>query len=158
MRIALNGSSLGACSLDEELDAAAAAGFSLVELRAPKLQGVTDLSRRLSSRRLRAWTINSLEGAGERDLREEARKQAAWAAACGAPYVVCVPGRQREGLEDAVAALAGVCREEGVELAFEFMGFDWSAVRTLPEAWRCTRAPSWWTRSTGPWATAARPA
>lgn len=62
MRIALNGSSLGACSLDEELDAAAAAGFSLVELRAPKLEDVTDLSRRLSSRRLQAWTINSLEG------------------------------------------------------------------------------------------------
>lgn len=134
MRIALNGSSLGACSLDEELDAAAAAGFSLVELRAPKLEGVTDLSRRLSSRRLQAWTINSLEGAGERDPREEARKHAAWAAACGAPYVICVPGRRREGLEDAVAALAGVCREEGAELAFEFMGFDWSAVRTLPEA------------------------
>jgi 2-keto-myo-inositol isomerase len=134
VRIALNGSTLGPCSLDEELDAAAAAGFELVELRAPKLEGVTDLRRRLEARGLRALSVNSLEGAGERDLREAARWQAAAAAAGGAPYVVCVPGRRRDGLEDAVAALAEVCRQEGAELAFEFMGFAWSAVRTLAGA------------------------
>jgi 2-keto-myo-inositol isomerase len=134
MRIALNGSTLGPCDLDEELTAAAEAGFRLVELRAPKLDGVTDLRRRLDSRGLRACSVNSLEGAGERDLREQARRQAAWAAGCGAPYVVCVPGRRRDGLEDAVATLAEVCRAEGAELAFEFMGFAWSAVRTLPAA------------------------
>ena len=114
MHIALNGSTLGPCSLDEELDAAVAAGFRLVELWAPKLEGVTDLGRRLTSRGLRALSVNSLEGAGERDLREPARRQAAWAAAGGAPYVIC--------------------RQEGAELAFEFMGFAWSAVRTLSGA------------------------
>jgi sugar phosphate isomerase/epimerase len=134
MQIALNGSTLGPCGLDEELTAAAQAGFGLVELRAPKLEGVTDLKRRLVERGLRALSINSLEGAGERDLREPARRQAAWAAECGAPYVVCVPGRRREGIEDAVASLAEICRAEGAELAFEFMGFEWSAVRTLPAA------------------------
>ena len=105
-----------------------------MELRAPKLEGVTDLKLRLASSGLRAWSINSLEGAGERDLREQARVQAAWAAECGAPYVVCVPGRRREGLEDAVGSLAEVCRQEGAALAFEFMGFHWSAVRTLRDA------------------------
>lgn len=134
MQIALNGSSLGPCSLDEELTAAASAGFRLVELRAPKLEGVTDLRQRLASHGLRALSVNSLEGAGERELREPARRQAAMAAACGAPYVVCVPGRRRDGLEEAVASLAEVCRQEGAELAFEFMGFAWSAVRTLPGA------------------------
>ena len=93
-----------------------------------------DLRRRLDSHGLRAWSINSLEGAGERDLREQARVQASQAAECGAPYVVCVPGRRREGLEEAVAALAEVCRREGSALAFEFMGFEWSAVRTLADA------------------------
>jgi 2-keto-myo-inositol isomerase len=141
MQIALNGSTLGPCGLDEELTAAAQAGFELVELRAPKLEGVSDLGRRLTSRGLRALSINSLEGAGERDLREPARRQAAWAAACGAPYVVCVPGRRRDGLEDAVAALAEVCRREGAELAFEFMGFAWSAVRTLPAALSVYQGP-----------------
>ena len=134
MQIALNGSTLGPCSLDEELDAAAEAGFRLVELRAPKLEGVTDLGRRLAARGLRAMSVNSLEGAGERDLREPARQQAAWAAAGGAPYVICVPGRRRDGLEEAVASLAELCRQEGAELAFEFMGFAWSAVRTLSGA------------------------
>jgi 2-keto-myo-inositol isomerase len=106
----------------------------LVELRAPKLVGVSDLRRRLDAHGLRAWSINSLEGAGERDLREQARVQATQAAGCGAPYVVCVPGRRRDGLEEAVAALAEVCRQEGAALAFEFMGFESSAVRTLAEA------------------------
>jgi 2-keto-myo-inositol isomerase len=95
---------------------------------------VRDLRRRLDSNGLRAWSINSLEGAGEGDLRQQARVQASQAAECGAPYVVCVPGREREGLEEAVAALAEICRQEGAALAFEFMGFDWSAVRTLAEA------------------------
>jgi 2-keto-myo-inositol isomerase len=134
VQIALNGSTLGPCNLDEELDAAAEAGFRLVELRAPKLEGVTDLGRRLAARGLRAMSVNSLEGAGERDLREPARQQAAWAAAGGAPYVICVPGRRRDGLEEAVASLAELCRQEGAELAFEFMGFAWSAVRTLSGA------------------------
>ena len=106
----------------------------MVELRAPKLEGVKDLGRRLESNGLRAWSINSLEGAGERDLREQARVQAWQGAECGAPYVVCVPGRRREGLEEAVAALAEICHQEGAALAFEYMGFEWSAVRTLAEA------------------------
>ena len=59
---------------------------------------------------------------------------ASQAAECGAPYVVCVPGRRREGLEEAVAALDETCRREGAALAFEFMGFEWSAVRTLAGA------------------------
>jgi len=105
-----------------------------VELRAPKLEGVRDLKGRLESNGLRAWSVNSLEGAGERDLSEQARVQASRAAECGAPYVVCVPGRRREGLEEAVAALADICRQEGAALAFEFMGFEWSAVRTLAGA------------------------
>lgn len=48
--------------------------------------------------------------------------------------MICVPGRRREGLEDAVASLAEACRQEGAALAFEFMGFAWSGVRTLADA------------------------
>ncbi len=99
MRIALNGSTVGPCPLDEELDAAAAAGFQVVELRAPKLEGVDDLDARLKARGLQAWTVNSLEGVGERHLLESARRMAARAASIGCPYVICVPGRQRAGLE-----------------------------------------------------------
>ncbi len=132
MKIALNGSTLGPCSLDEELNSAAEAGFELVELRAPKLEGSHGLRRRLDERGLSAWSINSLEGVG--DLHEEARKLAGWAAQCGAPYVVCVPGRRRDGLDEALSELALTCRQEGASLAFEFMGFAWSAVRTLAGA------------------------
>lgn len=134
IRVALNGSTLGPCPLDEELAAAAAAGFSLVELRAPKLEGVADLPERLRRHGLAAWSINSLEHVGEADLLEEARRLAAAAAAVGCPYVLAVPGRTRKGLEDALGELAAACRAEGAELAFEFMGFTWSAVRTLGEA------------------------
>lgn len=134
MRIALNGSTLGPCSLPEELAAASRAGFRLVELRAPKLAEVRNLGALLEAHGLEAWSINSLEGAGERNLKEEARRQAALAAGCGCPYVLCVPGQRREGLEDAVAELAAICDAQGATLAFEFMGFAWSAVRTLREA------------------------
>ena len=134
MRIALNGSTLGPCSLLDELSAASRAGFKVVELRAPKLGEVRNLRSLLEAHHLEAWSINSLEGAGERNLKEEARRQAAWAAGCACPYVVCVPGQRREGLEDAVAELAAICRAEGATLAFEFMGFSWSAVRSVREA------------------------
>lgn len=141
MRMALNGSTLGPCSLAEELDAASRAGFSLVELRAPKLEGVRNLDGLLAAHNLRAWSVNSLEGAGERDLDEEARRQAAWAASCGCPYVVCVPGRERDGLEEAVGHLGAICAAEGATLAFEFMGFPWAAVRSLGEALRVHAGP-----------------
>lgn len=141
MRIACNGSTLGAIPLEEELAAVAAAGFELVELRAPKLARTQDPAGLLRRHGLRAWSVNSLEGAGERELRAEARRQAAWAAACGAPYVVCVPGPRREGLEGALAGLAAICAAEGAQLAFEFMGFEWSAVRTLAEALRVHDGP-----------------
>ncbi len=141
MRTACNGSTLGELPLEAELEAAAAAGFELVELRAPKLARATDPVGAVRSSGLKAWSVNSLERAGERDLMEEARRQAAWAAACGAPYVVCVPGRVRDGLQEALAELAAVCAAEGVQLAFEFMGFEWSAVRTLAEALRVHPGP-----------------
>jgi 2-keto-myo-inositol isomerase len=141
MRLALNGSTLGPCTLAEELDAASRAGFSLVELRAPKLEGVRNLAGLLSAHGIQAWSVNSLEGAGERDLDEEARRLAAWAASCGCPYVVCVPGRERQGLEEAVARLARICAAEGATLAFEFMGFPWAAVRSLGEALRVHDGP-----------------
>ena len=134
MKIALNGSTLGPCSLTDELAAASRAGFKLVELRAPKLAEVRNLKALLDANGLEAWSINSLEGAGERNLKEDARKQAAWAAGCGCPYVICVPGRRREGLEDSVAELAAICHAEGSTLAFEFMGFSWAAVRSVREA------------------------
>jgi 2-keto-myo-inositol isomerase len=134
LRIALNLSTLAPAGLEAQLAEAAAAGFRLVELRAPALAAVADLAALLRREGLETWSVNSLEGAGERDLREEARRQAAWAAECGAPYVVCVPGRKLAGLEDALLDLAAACREEGAALAFEFMGFEWSAVRTLAQA------------------------
>jgi 2-keto-myo-inositol isomerase len=135
MRIALNGATLGPCSLQEELAAAAAAGFDLVELRAPKLHQAPDLRAALEAHGLQAWSINSLEGVGETPgLEVEARRLATRAAAAGCPYVLCVPGRSRAGLEEAVATLAAACAAEGAELAFEFMGFGWAAVRTLTDA------------------------
>lgn len=134
MRICLNCSTLEPAGFDAELDAAAAAGFRIIELRAPRLAETRDPAAALRARGLEAWAINSLEGAGEKDLTESAKRQAGWAAQTGAPYVVCVPGRRREGLEEALLGLADTCRAEGAELAFEFMGFEWSAVRTLKEA------------------------
>lgn len=142
MRIALNGSTLGDCPLEEELREAAAAGFELVELRAAKLAPAPGRAPELLRRHgLGAWSVNSLEGAGDRELREDAARLAAWAAACGAPYVVCVPGRRRDGLEEALAGLAETSLAEGAELAFEFMGFEWSAVRTLREALAVYQGP-----------------
>jgi 2-keto-myo-inositol isomerase len=135
VRAALNGATLGPCSLEEELATAAAAGFDLVELRAPKLDETDSLRAVLAAHGLNAWSINSLEAVGEaQGLEAEARRLAAIAGAAGCPYVLCVPGTVRAGLEEAVAALAEVCSSEGATLAFEFMGFEWSAVRTLTEA------------------------
>ncbi len=132
MRIALNLSTLGDLPLPEALAQAARAGFKLVELRAPSLKG--DVAGLLRQHGLEAVSINALERVGERDLREEARRLAALAAGLGCPYLLAVPGRPRRGLPEALEELRGICRAEGVELAFEFLGFPWAAVRTLKTA------------------------
>jgi 2-keto-myo-inositol isomerase len=134
MVIAINLSTLGDIPLDDQLAAAAGAGFEMVELRAPQLVGVTDLAARLAAHGLRACSINSLEGVGERDLLDEAGRLSELAASCGCPYVVAVPGRRQDSLAVELARLGAACSTEGAQLAFEFMGFEWSAVRSLAQA------------------------
>lgn len=130
----------GAVPLEDEFAGCQEAGFSEVEVRGPRVAGRHDVAALLRGHGLRAVSVNAIElGKGSEALRQ-AEQYAAVAQACSIPYVLCVPGPERHGLEAAVEKAATIVADAGATLAFEFMGFPWSAVRTLSEACAVTRS------------------
>lgn len=130
----------GPVPLEEELAACHDAGYTEVELRGPRVAGRADLPALLDAHELTALSVNAVElGRGDEAV-EQAAQYAEVAAACSIPYVLCVPGPQRDGLEPALEKVATIVADAGATLAFEFMGFTWSAVRTLREACSVARA------------------
>lgn len=134
-RWAMNTATLGGRCLEEALDACARAGFTEVELRGPELIGRLDIEELLVAHGINAISISAVELSGTRaEAVDQAKRYAELAASASIPYVLCVPGRARDGLEHALAEIAVICQDQGVTPAFEFMGFPWCSVRTLRES------------------------
>ncbi len=147
MRLGLNLATIMTTPLPAALEAARAAGFALVELRAPALAGLqpAEVAARMAGAGLQALSVNAVEGfdAPGSGAEEEFRRQAQWAAALGGAQVLVVPVRAAAAAErtdrlqraaEAVARLEPVARAAGVRMAVEFLGFADSTVRSLAEA------------------------
>lgn len=130
----------GDVPLEDELAAAAAAGWTHVELRGPRIVNRPDLPEMLDLNGLTAFSINAVELARGEDAFVQAEEFAAAAALIGAPYVLCVSGLVREGTEEQVRAVKEIVAGHGVRTAFEFIGFERFAVRDLPSALEVARA------------------
>jgi 2-keto-myo-inositol isomerase len=153
MQLALNGATIMHAPLCDDLEIAAEAGFSALEVWAPKLdaylreRSLEELAGRMLALGVRPWCINSIEDITPRDalgrarIIEQLERTAAVARAIGAPSIVVVPGRAPAGFDraaavaDAVAVLRLMSDVAGdVGLAFEFLGKPGCSVPTLDMA------------------------
>ena len=153
MRLALNGATIMNSPLADDLEVAAEAGFTALEVWAGKLdaylreRSLEELGGRMQALGVQPWCINSIEditprdAAGRADVVAQLRRTAAIARAIGAPSIVVVPGPAPAGfgradaIADAVEVLRMMSDVAGdVGLAFEFLGKPGCSVPTLDMA------------------------
>jgi 2-keto-myo-inositol isomerase len=143
--------------LPADIAAASAAGFKALEIWAAKLDRylaqhrLDELNALFQKHAVRPASINSIEFITFRSPQEYAQIQlrckqlCAWAQALGCDKVVVVPSRTPAGGASrsqiraesvrVLRELATLAQSYGVQLAFEFLGFDWCSVRTLAQCW-----------------------
>jgi 2-keto-myo-inositol isomerase len=153
MRLALNGATIMRSPLADDLEIAAEAGFTALEVWAGKLdaylreRSLEELGGRMQALGVQPWCINSIEDITPRDAAGRAEsiaqlgRTAAIARAIGAPSIVVVPGPAPAGfgradaIADAVEVLRMMSDVAGdVGLAFEFLGKPGCSVPTLDMA------------------------
>lgn len=148
----LNGATTMPLAQTEEIRQVGAAGFDLIEFRAPKIEQflqtgtLAELKQQLDAAGLKPLSINSLEQVNTRLAKEtralaaECETQARWAQALNCPYLVAVPGFLQEPAAereivpqtvDALAPLVEIAAAHGVRLGFEFLGFANCSVNSL---------------------------
>lgn len=155
MKLALNGATTMRADLATDIRAASAAGFDCLEIWASKLRRFLEenstarLKSLLAEQGLEPYSINSIERVTFRDaggharLLEECKDLCRIAAEINCPYIVVVPGLLPDGkswndvVEESVRVLEELGRiaaEQGVALAFEFLGQPLCSVQTLEQA------------------------
>ncbi len=153
MRLALNGATIMHSPLADDLEIAAEAGFTALEVWAGKLEAylrersLEELGGRMRALGVQPWCINSIEditprdASGRAEIMAQLERMAAVARAIGAPSIVVVPGLAPAGfgrgraIADAVDVLRQMSDVAGdVGLAFEFLGKPGCAVPTLDMA------------------------
>jgi 2-keto-myo-inositol isomerase len=155
VRLALSGACAPDWPLEDELTAAAAAGYEAVELWLPKLWAVLERSgpdavaAALKRRHLAPAALAPIAdatfraGAGLEAVTAEVHGAAALARAFGAPWVVVQPGERPDGAGErdalregrhTLGRLALAAERYDVGLAICPLGSAWSSIRTVREA------------------------
>ena len=152
IRYGLNGATVMPLDLASEIRLASAAGFDLIEFRAPKIEkslqtsSLDELKTLLRAAGLQPLSVNALEQSNTRSPAEvsaEFEKLAGWAEALGCSFVVAVPGFLSAPVPkeevvartvDALAPLAEIAAAHNVRLGFEFLGFSNCTVNSLAQA------------------------
>lgn len=153
MRIGFNGATtMKSADLVKDVEVAQAAGYDVLEIWGAKLNdflashSIADLKALFESTRVRPYSINSIEfitfkkGSDWDDILRLCHEYCRIASAVGCPNVVVVPSPKPQGVSDAettresvraLGELSRIAEGYGVNLAFEFLGFDWCSVTTL---------------------------
>lgn len=160
MELCINGSTTELCSLSEDIEIAAKAGYGAIEIRMPKLDAYlennsfADLRALLDKHAIRVFSINSIENAtlqdaaGHAAILAEVEKFAACAAEVSCPWLIICPGVCPDGTSWAeiidrsaaeLADIADVAWKHRIGVAFEFLGFPGISVRTPADAWAVVR-------------------
>ena len=155
MKLALNGATTMKASLAEDIRAASAARFDYLEIWASKLRKflasatTSDLKALFDERKLKPYSINSIERITFRDdeqharLLKECEELCRIASSIDCPYIVVVPsplpaGKTRADVMEestrVLTELGGIAEQHGVALAFEFLGQTDCSVQRLDEA------------------------
>ena len=160
MLLAINGATTMNATLPEDISAASAAGFTALEIWAAKMDAyleanaVEELKALFDRAGLRPASINSIEfitfrpPAEYQAIKTRCQELCRLAQSLACDKVVVVPSPTPEGVgwdevkEVSVRVLqdlSAVAAPYGVNLAFEFLGFDWCSVRTLSQCWEIVR-------------------
>lgn len=156
MILGFHGATTMTASLETDIEVASRAGYSGLEIWAEKAvryladHSLEALSALFTSRQIRPLALDAIVNIGFRGeafalVQQQCREWCAMAQAIGCPTIVVVPGAapsRETGWDEIVreyaAVLADLCRiaqPYGIRLAFEPLGFGWSAVRTPRGAW-----------------------
>mgnify|MGYP005838890287 CR=1 FL=1 len=159
MLLGFNGATTMRASLEQDVQAAGAAGFKALEIWAGKMNhylqthSLEDLRALFTSHGIRPVSINSIEHItfqGERyaDIREQCRRYSEIAGAIGCDTLVVVPSPTPAGATWAdikrasirvLSDLAEIAAAHNVKLAYEFLGQPDCSVSTLAQCWEIVR-------------------
>ena len=161
MQLAINGATTMNATLPEDIAAASAAGFKLLEIWASKMDAyleahsVQELKTLFERAGVQPASINSIEFITfrppdeYREIERRCRELCTLAQALGCTKIVVVPSPtpddtgwkevKRESIR-VLRALSEIAAPFGVKLAFEFLGFGWCSVRTLDQCWEIVQA------------------
>ncbi|MDR3210794.1 MAG: sugar phosphate isomerase/epimerase [Planctomycetota bacterium] len=161
MLFGINGATTQKCSLTEDIVIAGKAGYALVELRKDKMESYlakntfTDLINLLRNNRVRPFTINAIgmstmqNPAGEAKVLKMTEDFAKSAASIACPWIVACPGGKtpKTSWDEIIVKsaktfgkMADIAWKYRINLSFEFLGFAWSSVQTVSEAWAVVQA------------------
>lgn len=155
MLLGFNGATTMRASLEQDVQAAGAAGFKALEIWAGKMNhylqthSLDDLWALFTSHGIRPVSINSIEHItfqGERyaDIQEQCQRYSEIAAAIGCDKIVVVPSPTPPGVTWAdikresirvLGDLAEIAAAHNVKLAYEFLGKPDCSVHTLAQCW-----------------------
>jgi 2-keto-myo-inositol isomerase len=157
MLLAMNGATTMTSALLTDLRAAAENKYDLFEIWAKKLyvywhkHATKDLRKEFDKTGVKPYSINSIEfitfktGWQSEAIRIELEKLCEAAKALKCPNIVVVPSpkpRPDISLEEVhrnsvktLLELSDLAKPYGVNLAFEFLGFEWCSVRTVAQTW-----------------------
>lgn len=155
MLLGWNGATAMKADLATDIEVAAQAGFSGVELNAAKLKKYlqnhtpAELCDLLAAAKVRPLSIASVERvtyAGDQweNVEREYRQLCRIAGEIGCEVLVAGPGRRPAGVTDGevkeesvsvLEALADIASGDGVKLGFEFQSYASCSVRRLDHAW-----------------------
>jgi 2-keto-myo-inositol isomerase len=158
MLLAINGATTMKATLPQDIAAASSAGFKALEIWAAKLDAylaaeansIETLTALFDKANLQPASFNSIEFITFRPpeeyekIKTRCRQLCQLGQSLGCQKVVVVPSPTPEGVgwdeikDESVRILrdlAEVAAPYHVQLAFEFLGFDWCSVRTLGQCW-----------------------
>lgn len=161
MIFGINGATTEKCSLAEDIEIAGKAGYDVVEIRKDKMEAFLkkhsyrDLVEIMVRNRVRPHTINAIgmstmQGpAAEAKILKTTADFAKSAAAIGCPWIVACPGAKtaKTSWDEIIVKsartlgkMADIAWKRQIFLSFEFLGFGWSSVQTVSEAWAVVKA------------------
>lgn len=160
MNLALSGATIMRTPMPADIAIAGAAGFTAFEIAATKLdtyleqRAIGELSAAFREHNVRPVAIGAVMGVTFRapadyaDVQQRFRHLCEVAAALGCRNVVVTPGAAPSGTPWAevraetvrvLQDLGATAARYGVRVGFEFLGYPWSSVRTLPQGWEVVR-------------------
>jgi len=159
MLLGFNGATTMKATLEEDVRAAAGAGFTALEIWAAKMNrylethSVEELKELFTSHGLKPVSINSIEhiafrGEGYPLIQAQCIRYSKIAQAIGCDKIVVVPSPTPAGATwadiksesvNVLRDLAAIAQQHGVKLAFEFLGQTDCSVPTLAQCWEIVK-------------------